>query len=73
MKYIEGEKLDLEGKEFIVYSKLNKIGRKYYYLMSNHNPTEMVVGKSIFNKPLTIIREQKEMGKVSNLFSKKYL
>lgn len=73
MKYIEGTKLDLEGKEFIVYSRINKIGKNYYYLMSNNNPTEMVIGKGVFNRPVTIVRNQREMNKVSNLFNKKYL
>ncbi len=73
MKYYEGEKLDLVGKEFIVYSKANRIGKSYYYLMSSYNPVEMAIGKGSFNKPLEIVRNEREMNKASKIFAKKYL
>jgi len=75
MKYSEGEKLDLQGREYIVYSTANDKGTDYYYLMSSCQPVNMVIGKDtgVPGAPLSILRQNQEMYDASDIFIKKYL
>ena len=73
MNYREGEVIEVEGKEYIIYSVIPDQDRNYYYLMSNFKPIDM---KFVTDGPqedeMLVITDQEEKLRVFDLFRQKF-
>lgn len=75
MNFKEGEIIEIQEKEYIVYSVIKEENTNYYYLMSNFKPLEIKFAKSVEetnNDELILINEQQEKLKVFDLFKKRF-
>ncbi len=73
MNYREGEIIELDGKEYIIYSVIPDEERNYYYLMSNFKPIDMkFVTEGEEDDEMIVITDQEEKLRVFDLFKKKF-
>ena len=73
MSYREGEIIELEGKEYIIYSVIPDETRNYYYLMSNFKPIDMkFVTEGDTEDEMLVITDQEVKLRVFDLFKMKF-
>ena len=67
-----GEIISLEnGKEYIIFSKIEEKGVNYLYLMSNFKPIEIMFAIEKYDSNIEIIGDPELKEKVLNLFKQK--
>lgn len=76
MNYQEGDIIEINNKEYVIYAIIKQENNVYYYLISNFKPVEILFAKNtgIEEKDeLTLINEQQEKIKVFDLFKSIYI
>ena len=67
-----GEIISLEnGKEYIIFSKIEEKGVNYLYLMSNFKPIEIMFAIEKYDSKIEIIGDPELKEKVLNLLKQK--
>jgi len=73
MNYKEGEIIELDEKEYIIYSIIQDGEKYYYYLMSNFKPIDMKFATDGREEgTMDVVLDEKEKIRVFDLFKKKF-
>ena len=73
MNYKEGEIIELDDKEYIIYSIIQDGEKYYYYLMSNFKPIDMKFATDGDEEgTMNVVVEEQEKLRVFDLFKKKF-
>lgn len=76
MNYQEGDIIEINNKEYVIYAIIKQKNNVYYYLISNFKPVEILFAKNTGieeKNELTLINEQQEKIKVFDLFKSIYI
>ena len=76
MNYQEGDIIEIKNKEYVIYAIIEKDNNKYYYLMSNFKPVEILFAKNTGidgDDKLLLINDQQEKIQVFDLFKTNYV
>lgn len=76
MSINQDEILEIDGKEYVVYSKINDKNDTYLFLISNFRPIEIKIAKVLSNEPdieLELIEEKLEKERIIALFNDEHV